>query len=118
MQPIYPFSRGSYNAMHRRRNSDIVRLGGRDARGDIASQVEHLMRALIERQLYHPAFMLPMIALMQLMVALDFNLTQVILIMVTKGVQSGWHVLHHAVVHLLGCSVKPLGDRDCLCGYH
>ncbi|SIT81353.1 hypothetical protein RA167_15350 (plasmid) [Mycetohabitans endofungorum] len=57
------------------------------------------MRALIERQLYHPTFVLPMIALMQLMVALNFNLTQVLLIVVTKGVQSGWHVLHHAAVH-------------------
>ncbi|MCF2134224.1 MULTISPECIES: hypothetical protein [Mycetohabitans] len=85
--------------MHRRRNSDIVRLGGHDARGDVASQVEHPMRALIERQLYHPTFVLPMIALMQLMVALNFNPTQVILIVVTKGVQSGWHVLHHAAVH-------------------
>ena len=47
------------------------------------------MRALIERQLYHPSVILPMVALMQMMVAQDFNLSQVGLLMATKGAQIG-----------------------------
>jgi len=43
------------------------------------------MRDLIERQLYHPAVVLPMVTLMQLMVSLDFNLSQVGLVVATKG---------------------------------
>ncbi|HXZ07216.1 MAG TPA: hypothetical protein VEI25_04090 [Paraburkholderia sp.] len=43
------------------------------------------MRDLIERQLYHPAVVLPMVSLMQLMVSLDFNLSQVGLVVATKG---------------------------------
>ena len=43
------------------------------------------MRAIIERQLYHPAVVLPMVSLMQLMVSLDFNLSQVGLVVATKG---------------------------------
>ncbi|MEW6340374.1 MAG: hypothetical protein RXR20_12510 [Paraburkholderia sp.] len=46
------------------------------------------MRDLIERQLYHPSVVLPMVALMQMMVAQDFNLSQVGLMMATKGAQA------------------------------
>jgi hypothetical protein len=77
------------------------------------------MRALIERQLYHPAFVLPMVALMQLMVALDFNVAQVSFVVASKSAQVGWHVLHHFVAHLLGSgSVDHVGDRDRFCGCH
>jgi hypothetical protein len=47
--------------------------------------VEPDMRALIERQLYHPSVVLPMVELMQIMVAQDFNLSQVGLMVATKG---------------------------------
>ncbi|MGF6239553.1 hypothetical protein P3T42_001285 [Paraburkholderia sp. GAS38] len=46
------------------------------------------MRALIERQLYHPSVVLPMVALMQMMVAQDFNLSQVGLMVATKGARA------------------------------
>jgi hypothetical protein len=45
------------------------------------------MRALIERQLYQPAVVLPLLVLMRLMVTLDFNLAQVTLVVVAKGSQ-------------------------------
>ncbi|RFU46445.1 hypothetical protein [Paraburkholderia sp. DHOC27] len=43
------------------------------------------MRALLERQLYHPAVVLPMVSLMQIMVAQDFNLSQVGVLVATMG---------------------------------
>ncbi len=53
---------------------------------DVVGVVE--MRALIERQLYHPSVILPMVALMQMMVAQDFNLSQVGLMVATKGARA------------------------------
>ncbi|MGA7782995.1 MAG: hypothetical protein WCA85_35530 [Paraburkholderia sp.] len=46
------------------------------------------MRALIERQLYHPSVVLPMVELMTMMVAQDFNLSQVGLLVATKGARA------------------------------
>jgi hypothetical protein len=46
------------------------------------------MKDLIERQLYHPAVVLPMVSLMQLMVSLDFNLSQVGLVVATRGARA------------------------------
>jgi hypothetical protein len=46
-----------------------------------------VMKALIERQLYRPALVLPLLILMRLMVTLDFNLTQVTLVVIAKGSQ-------------------------------
>lgn len=49
------------------------------------------------RQLYHPALMLPLVALVQLMVALDFNFGQLALILLSKGMQYTVHtVFHHS----------------------
>ena len=45
------------------------------------------MRALIERQLYRPAVVLPLLVLMRLMVTLDFNLMQVTFVVVMKSSQ-------------------------------
>ena len=45
------------------------------------------MRALIERQLYRPAVVLPLLVLMRLMVTLDFNLMQVTFVVIMKGSQ-------------------------------
>ena len=45
------------------------------------------MKALIERQLYRPAVVLPLLLLMRLMVTLDFNLMQVTFVVVMKGSQ-------------------------------
>ena len=45
------------------------------------------MKALIERQLYRPAVVLPLLVLMRLMVTLDFNLMQVTFVVVMKGSQ-------------------------------
>ena len=49
------------------------------------------MKALIERQLYRPAVVLPLLILMRLMVTLDFNLMQVTFVVVMKSSQ---YVLH------------------------
>jgi hypothetical protein len=46
-----------------------------------------VMKALIERQLYRPAVVLPLLVLMRLMVTLDFNLMQVTFVVVMKGSQ-------------------------------
>jgi hypothetical protein len=46
------------------------------------------MKALIERQLYHPAVVLPLLALVQLLVALDFNLSQFGFVLLTRGAQA------------------------------
>ncbi|MGH8779191.1 hypothetical protein [Paraburkholderia flava] len=46
------------------------------------------MKDLIERQLYHPALVLPMVSLMQLMVSQDFNLGQVGFMVATRGAQA------------------------------
>jgi hypothetical protein len=46
-----------------------------------------VMKALIERQLYRPAVVLPLLVLMRLMVTLDFNLMQVTFVVVMKSSQ-------------------------------
>lgn len=43
------------------------------------------MKSFIERQLYQPALVLPMVDLMQLMVSLDFNMGQIGLMVATRG---------------------------------
>jgi hypothetical protein len=50
--------------------------------------MEKAMRAIIERQLYHPAVVLPMVSLMQLMVQTDFNLSQVGFVVATQGARA------------------------------
>lgn len=46
------------------------------------------MPALIRNQLYRPSVVLPMVALMQVMVAQDFNLGQVGWVMASRGAQA------------------------------
>ncbi|MGF6772788.1 hypothetical protein P3T18_005282 [Paraburkholderia sp. GAS199] len=46
------------------------------------------MPAVIRNQLYHPSVVLPMVALMQVMVAQDFNLSQVGWVVATRGAQA------------------------------
>lgn len=48
------------------------------------------MKSFIERQLYQPALVLPMVDLMQLMVSLDFNMGQVGLMMATRGARAAF----------------------------
>ncbi|MFL9872361.1 hypothetical protein [Paraburkholderia megapolitana] len=57
------------------------------------------MRDLIVRQLYHPAVVLPMVALMQLMVSQDFNLAQVGVMAVTRGAQAALHSARSLFCH-------------------
>lgn len=49
------------------------------------------MKALIERQIYSPSIVLPMVALMELMVSHDFNLSQVGAIVATRGAKAALH---------------------------
>jgi hypothetical protein len=45
------------------------------------------MKALIARQLYQPALVLPLLTLMQWMVVLDFSVSQVSLLVLAKSAQ-------------------------------
>ncbi|CAD6559917.1 hypothetical protein LMG27952_06991 [Paraburkholderia hiiakae] len=49
-----------------------------------------VMKSFIERQLYQPALVLPMVDLMQLMVSLDFNMGQVGLMVATRGARAAF----------------------------
>ncbi|MES2103971.1 MAG: hypothetical protein V4634_08125 [Pseudomonadota bacterium] len=51
------------------------------------------MKELIERQLYKPSLVMAMLALMQLMVSLDFNMGQVTLVALAKGMRSARHIV-------------------------
>jgi hypothetical protein len=119
MRTIYPSTSESYNSIHR---NELRRRAGNGTQTHMMrgprGKMGYPMRALIERQLYHPAFVLPMVALMQLMVAFDFNVAQVSLVVATKSAQAGWHVIHHFAAHLLGYPVDQVCNRDRLCGCH
>jgi hypothetical protein len=43
------------------------------------------MKALIERSLYQPSIVLPILMLVRLMTALDFSVTQIVLVLAFKG---------------------------------
>jgi hypothetical protein len=51
------------------------------------------MKSLIERQLYRPAVVMPLLILMRLMVTLDFNLLQVTLVVMLKSTQYVFHAV-------------------------
>jgi hypothetical protein len=51
------------------------------------------MRALIERQLYRAAIVMPWLILMRLMVTLDFNLLQVTVVVVLKSTRYVFHAI-------------------------
>lgn len=46
------------------------------------------MKTFIERQLYQPAVVLPMMGLMELMVSFDFNMSQVGMMVATRGARA------------------------------
>jgi hypothetical protein len=46
------------------------------------------MKSFIERQLYRPAVVLPMVDLMQMMVSVDFNLSQMGMMVATRGARA------------------------------
>ncbi|HEY3597050.1 MAG TPA: hypothetical protein VGL08_06015 [Paraburkholderia sp.] len=58
------------------------------------------MRALIERQLYHPAVVMPMLAFMQLMVSTDFNLGQAGLVVASNGARAALQRSRALVCHV------------------
>ncbi|CAG4892814.1 hypothetical protein [Paraburkholderia saeva] len=58
------------------------------------------MRDLIERQLYHPAVVLPMVSLMQLMVSTDFNLSQVGFVVATRGAKAALDRSRELICHM------------------
>jgi type IV secretory pathway VirB3-like protein len=69
------------------------------------------MRALIERQLYQPMVVLPLLLLMRLMVTLDFNLAQVMLVMMFKGSQ---HVYQFALRYAARRDHSRKGGSDAI----
>ncbi|KND58705.1 hypothetical protein BSCH_01894 [Candidatus Paraburkholderia schumanniana] len=73
------------------------------------------MKDLIARQLYQPAVVLPLLLLMRLMVTLDFNLAQVMFVMMLKESQHAYHfVLRHAVARQRGNEmVKHIPCNHC-----
>jgi type IV secretory pathway VirB3-like protein len=70
------------------------------------------MRALIARQLYQPAVVLPLLTLMRLMVTMDFNLAQVMLILIAKSSQ---YVFHAAVKSRSAAAAPKDGPCNCHC---
>jgi hypothetical protein len=80
-----------------------------------------VMRALIERQLYRPAVVLPLLVLMRLMVTLDFNLMQVTFVVVMKSSQYMFQaVFRHRHDQVDRSDVKPpqvhaMHDKTCHC---
>ena len=79
------------------------------------------MKALIERQLYRPAVVLPLLVLMRLMVTLDFNLMQVTFVVVMKSSQYMFHaVFRHRFDQADRSDAKPpqvhaMHDKTCHC---
>ncbi|AMM17820.1 hypothetical protein AX768_27080 [Burkholderia sp. PAMC 28687] len=78
-----------------------------------------VMKALIERQLYRPAVVLPLLVLMRLMVTLDFNLMQVTFVVVMKSSQYLFQVVFRHR-HDRGDAQKPqqvhaMHEKTCHC---
>lgn len=74
------------------------------------------MKDLIARQLYQPAVVLPLLLLTRLMVTLDFNLAQVMFVMLLKGSQQAYQfALRHTVVrhHRADDAVDRIACRNC-----
>ena len=53
------------------------------------------MKALIERHLYQPAIVLPILMLVRLMTALDFSVTQILIVLVVRGSQYMFYRIAH-----------------------
>jgi hypothetical protein len=70
------------------------------------------MKSLIARQLYRPAVVLPLLILMRLMVALDFNLAQVTLVVIVKSSQ---YVLGVVFRHSVGRVEHVVHEKTCHC---
>jgi hypothetical protein len=66
------------------------------------------MKALIERQLYHPAVVLPMLSLMQLMVSTDFNLGQVGAVVAANGARAALQRSRQLICHIHCSSAQDL----------
>jgi len=60
------------------------------------------------RQIYHPAVMLPLLALVQLMVMLDFNFGQLALVLVSKGMRYTVNTVFHRSTRANTHAVAPM----------
>jgi len=78
-----------------RKSLTLVDGSAWDTREEVA------MMGLIERQIYRPAVVLPVVALIELMVSVDFNLGQAGAVVATRGARAALHCssglfgLHH-----------------------
>nr|WP_106853146.1 hypothetical protein [Caballeronia novacaledonica] len=74
-----------------------------------------MMKDLIARQLYQPAVVLPLLLLTRLMVTLDFNLAQVMFVMMVKGSQHAYQfALRHTVARQRSnVAVKHVPCNNC-----
>jgi hypothetical protein len=74
-----------------------------------------MMKDLIARQLYQPAVVLPLLLLTRLMVTLDFNLAQVMFVMVLRGSQHAYQfALRHTVLRQRSiAAVKHMPCNNC-----
>ncbi|WP_061137066.1 hypothetical protein [Caballeronia fortuita] len=74
-----------------------------------------MMKDLIARQLYQPAVVLPLLLLTRLMVTLDFNLAQVMFVMVLRGSQHAYQfALRHTVARQRSSgAMKHLPCNNC-----
>ncbi|KNH10308.1 hypothetical protein BRCH_03767c [Candidatus Burkholderia brachyanthoides] len=71
------------------------------------------MKAMIARQLYQPAVVLPLLLLTRLMVPHDFNLTQVMFVVMLKGSQQAFHFMCDAMPRLRGGDDRHVACRNC-----
>jgi hypothetical protein len=115
-----PFHSGTENAIVRLTehiSSPTERLSARlESLKFYSWDKEPMMRDLIAKQLYQPAVVLPLLLLTRLMVTLDFNLAQVMFVMVLKGSQHAYQfALRHTVLRQRSSSavVKHLPCNNC-----
>jgi type IV secretory pathway VirB3-like protein len=73
------------------------------------------MKDLIARQLYQPAVVLPLLLLTRLMVSHDFNLTQVMFVVMLKGSREAYQfMLRHTPMRLRASdALKHVACRHC-----
>jgi hypothetical protein len=66
------------------------------------------MKALIERQLYRPGLILPMMGLVRLLVSSDYNLTQVGFIIFLRGSRYAFAFIFSASVRIPAATLNAL----------
>lgn len=64
------------------------------------------MKALIERSLYQPAIVLPILMLVRLMTALDFSIPQIVLVLAFRGTRYVFNLIVHGATRTASHTVS------------